>query len=189
MWFEWISLILLNYYFTSFNSALYENESINISETEKIDKLVNDISLRLWTDKELGWKVRKALDAKNPDKNLLDDEFDLKITLEKIKVELPSHELTREQVMKYMDLQKEKNWTRNFYNLASMVVCTISPTISLIGLLMIAIQTPGLINLFYIVFCLINIYNSKDFIYQKDWNLPLYLKIFLKPFLFAEICL
>jgi len=34
-----------------------------------------------------------------------------------------------------------------------------------------------------------NIYNSKDFIYQKNWNLPLYLKIFLKPFLFIEICL
>ena len=139
MWFEWITLILLNFYFTSFNSALYENESIVISETEKIDKLINDISTRLRTDKDLGRRVRNALDSKNPDKHLLDDEFDLKVTLDKINIDLPSNEMTRDQVMKYMDLQKEKNWTRNFYNLASMVVCTISPTISLIGLLMIAI--------------------------------------------------
>jgi len=139
MWFEWITLILLNFYFTSFNSALYENESIVISETEKIDKLINDISTWLWTDKDLGKKVRSALDSKNPDKHLLDDEFDLKVTLDKINVDLPSNEMTRDQVMKYMDLQKEKNWTWNFYNLSSMVVCTISPTISLIGLLMIAI--------------------------------------------------
>jgi len=139
MWFEWVTLILLNIYFTSFNSALYEDESITISETEKIDKLVNDISTRLRSDKDLGKKVWDSLDHKNPDRALLDDEFDLKITLEKIKLDLPWDDMNREEVIKYMDLQKEKNWTRNFYNLISMVVCTISPTISLIGLLMIAI--------------------------------------------------
>lgn len=139
MWFEWVTLILLNIYFTSFNSALYEDDTIVISETEKIDKLVNDISSWLWSDKELGKKVWDVLDKKNPDRTLLDDEFDLKITLEKLKLDFPWNDLNKDEVIKYMEIQKEKNWTWNFYNLSSMVVCTISPTISLIGLLMIAI--------------------------------------------------
>lgn len=104
MWFEWITLILLNFYFTTFNSALYEDDSIVISETEKIDKLVNDISTWLKTDKDLGWKVREAFDETNPDKNLLDDEFDLKVSLDKINIDLPSDKMTKDEVMKYMDM-------------------------------------------------------------------------------------
>lgn len=104
MWFEWITLILLNFYFTTFNSALYEDDSIVISETEKIDKLVNDISTWLKSDKDLGWKVREAFDETNPDKNLLDDEFDLKVSLDKINIELPSDKMTKDEVMKYMDM-------------------------------------------------------------------------------------
>lgn len=188
LWWEWVSLILLNVYFTNFNSALYEDDSIKISDTENIDKLVNGIHTSLRNDKKLAAKVQNALDSKNEDKGLFIDDFDLKFCLDKINVELPKTEMTREEALKYMELRKEKNKVRTCYNLLSMIVCTISPTISLIGLLMIAIQTPGLINLFYIIFCLLNIYNSKDFVYQKNWNLPIFLKTMLKPFLFAEIC-
>ena len=85
--------------------------------------------------------------------------------LEKLNVEMPWNDMSIEDALKYMELKKENNKIRSLYNLSSMIVCTITPTISLIGLLMIAIQTPGLINLFYIIFCLVNIYNSWDFVY------------------------
>jgi hypothetical protein len=133
--------------------------------------------------------VRGALDEANEFKHVSEEDFDLRFVLEKLGCELPRNDMSIEESLKYVELKKENNSLRSLYNVSSMLVCTVSPTISLIGLLMIAIQTPGLINLFYIVFCLTNIYQSKNFLYQKDWNLPKSLKRYLKPFLFMEICL
>lgn len=52
---------------------------------------------------------------------------------------------------------------------------------------MIAFQIKGLINLFYILFCLWYIAKSANFVFQKNWSFPFYLEKLLKPVVMAEL--
>jgi len=67
------------------------------------------------------------------------------------------------------------------------ISCSISSVLTLLSLLLISFNTTGLINLFYVVFCLVFLYQMKSFIFQKRWTFPIYLEKLLKPFVFIEI--
>jgi len=104
MWFEWVSLILLNIYFTNFNSTMYEDDTIRISETENISELVNKIHNSMRTNKDLFAKVKGALDDSNDYKHVHDEDFNLKLVLEKVGVELPRNDLSSAEALKYMEI-------------------------------------------------------------------------------------
>ena len=52
---------------------------------------------------------------------------------------------------------------------------------------MIAFQIEGLINLFYIIFCLWYLTKAVNFVFQKNWTFPTYLKKILKYAVISEL--
>lgn len=52
---------------------------------------------------------------------------------------------------------------------------------------MIAFQIEGFINLFYIIFCLWHLSKAVNFVFQKNWTFPLYLKLLLKYIVIIEL--
>ena len=52
---------------------------------------------------------------------------------------------------------------------------------------MIAFQIEGFINLFYIIFCLWHLTKAVNFVFQKNWTFPVYLKLLLKYIVIFEL--
>lgn len=90
-------------------------------------------------------------------------------------------------VTKYIARKKKKMILRIIHTFTVDVACSVSSILTLLALLLLAFDANGVINLFYVVFCLVFIYQMKNFIYQKNWRFPQYLERLLKPFVFFEI--
>ena len=92
-------------------------------------------------------------------------------------------------IIQYISQKKRKMILRLIHNTLVDIFCSISSILTLLSLLLMSFNTGGLINLFYVIFCLTFIYQMKNFIFQKRWNFPFYLRRLLKPFVYFEICI
>jgi len=90
-------------------------------------------------------------------------------------------------IVSYIFQKKKKMVMRVLHTTLVDISCSISSVLTLLSLLLISFNTTGLINLFYVVFCLVFLYQMKSFIFQKRWTFPIYLEKLLKPFVFIEI--
>lgn len=93
------------------------------------------------------------------------------------------------EAQKYIDSVKNKMLIVTMYKGLTIAICSTSSVVSLVCLLMIAFQIEGLINLFYICFCLYYLTKVTNFVYQKNWTFPQNLRRILKPFVMAELFL
>lgn len=109
-------------------------------------------------DSKLKRRIQSRLAEDNHLREVDPDDLELRVVCEKIELEMPKVKETDYEVKEYIHSRKGKSWQRFFYNGMSALVYMVSPILSLIGLLVIALQTPGLINLFYLLFCLWHIH-------------------------------
>ena len=189
LWVDFLAILVMCYFFMYFYSATYELDmSLNTVETIKVS--LNEI------EDEAEETVRKSInesrrgsleESKRMEK---DDEADQhRIELEESFVINGKKRSSLYEAQKYTDKIKSKMLLVKFYEGLSNFICATSSIISLVCLLMIAFQIEGLINLFYICFCLWYLSRAANFVFQKNWSFPRYLLKILKPAVILELML
>jgi hypothetical protein len=179
LWLDWIIIILLNYFFVYFYSISYEL-GVDLNTQDTLFKAVQRI------DNE----VEESMHEKMKESIVHNDSIqDLTANGSRSGSVFKRKNMERREVLDYVQKVKKHMLVFKIYNSFSVGISAASTIVSLVCLLMIAFQVQGLINMFYICFCLYFITQSINFIYQNNWNFPLHLKRVLKPIVIFEIML
>ena len=182
MWLDWFVIVLINYFFIHFYSVAFEY-NMKLDSNEAIQKSLQRIedeaeeSVRQFAKDSNKGSLRKNNSIQGDD---ISSSFQDPPMLRKSTKNLNDANDYVEKIRKSMFLHR-------FYYGVSIAVCSTSSIISLVCLLMISFQIRGIINLIYICFCLYFISKAINFIYQRGWTFPYYLKNVLKPIVIIEI--
>ena len=66
---------------------------------------------------------------------------------------------------------------------------TLGHMLTLTMILLFCLQSRGAITVGYLLFCVVFIYKSKDFIYKRSWTFPRWLSFFMKPYITIDLLL
>jgi len=173
---DWFVVILMYYFFTYFYSVSYEL-GIELNKNEVYAQAVQQIENEV--EESVVEKFKESIGHNDSIQEESEHSFRNSISSRKGS--------SKKEAMTYVDKVKKKMLIYKLYNSISVGISATSTIISLVCLLMIAFQVQGFINLFYICFCLYFIAQAINFIYQKNWKFPLYLRRILKPMVILEI--
>lgn len=175
LWYEWSCIIICSIYFTNFNSIIID-KNMELTMRRSVINIFNQ-SDTLAQSSVLEESKRVSETNYNRAMNFMAKRNSHKIN---------NFEYER-SVVNYIRKIKKTMTLRVIHNTLIDIFCSISSILSLLSLLLMSFSTSGLINLFYVVFCLTFIYQMKNFIFQKNWSFPYYLENVLKPFVYFEI--
>lgn len=184
MWLDWFVIVLINYFFIHFYSVAFEY-NMKLDSNEAIQQSLKRIedeaeeSVRKFAKDSVKGSLHKNNSIQGDD---ISSSFQDPPMLRRSTNNLNEANDYVEKIRKNMFLYK-------FYNGVSIAICSTSSIVSLVCLLMISFQIRGIINLIYICFCLYFISKAINFIYQRGWTFPYYLKNLLKPIVIIEIFL
>jgi hypothetical protein len=178
LWYEGIILLLINVYFTTFYSTIY-NQNITISN----EKNINDI-IRLQSDTLASMYEKKIQDYN--DKGSVKEFMEERDTIFKIDVRYES--INDEQIEKIVNMFYASSWMNKLYNSSSNMICSFGGLMTLIFLLIITYRLTGLINILYVGFCLYHIFNFRKFLKPAQYSLPKHIR-FLKLLLYFDLLL
>ena len=182
LWVDAAVILILNIFFLYFYSTLYELD-ITLNSKGTIYKTLKEIDDQ--TEEKINQTFRNSSVASSQlsfskiSDSYLDNQASESFKEKKTKGYYDA--------MKYVDRLKNKMFLPKFYDGLSTVICSTSSIITLILLLMISFQIKGLVNLFYVCYCLWFISKSMNFVYQRNWRFPTSLQKVLKPFVIFEL--
>ena len=182
IWYEWSCMLICCIYFTVFNSVIVDkNLDINVKQSI-ISLLEQDEAAN---DDGSNKNSRKSHGSNTSSKNI--SQFKSMMGMKRGSTIADAY-LSQEKIVdRYIQKQERSMILRMVGNYAIDFFCSISSILSLLSLLMMSFDTSGIINIFYVVFCLTFLYHMKNFALQKNWKFPYYLQTVLKPFVYFEI--
>ena len=176
IWYEWSWIMIWCIYFTVFNSIIID-KNYQIVVTDSILRVIfpeNDEIPNQNKDKKLS-------------RYLTTSENEESIVTQRRGTQDSGFFTDEKLVKRYIQNKSSKMTLRFVFQLMIDIFCSLSSIISLLSLLLMAFDSTGLINLFYVIFWLVFLYQMKNFALQKNWKFPYYLQKVLKPFVFFEI--
>jgi hypothetical protein len=141
--FDWIIVILMNYYFIHFYSLVFDI-SLNIDVKDRVNHILQNRG-----NEQLGDNAssRDSIDARS------NDFGNLSLITNEGEEEFSEHELfSQKSVTDLVHKLKNKLLIRKTFNILSIALCSLSSITTLVLLLLISLQNEGFITLFYIFF-------------------------------------
>jgi hypothetical protein len=178
IWFEWSWIIICSVYFSIFNSIVMD-KNMQLTMRDSIIKIFKS-SEEHAQDKILKEAKDESSLVYRQVQSTINEQF---VPMNK------NDQIDEKMVEEYMQNQKKTMLLRLINNIIIDILWSVSSVLSLLSLLLMSFDSSGIINLFYVIFCLTFLYQTKNFITQKDWKFPYYLQKLLKPFVYFEICL